>query len=400
METIFEILDKLGLNLVTKKFQEEKVDIKVVISASDGDLIRLGIRTIVDRIRLREACRRISEANSSLLPLDISQEISTDRPGLEERSFFSPSFGWNNGSRQKKRRSSRSGAAGSSNRRAADRTWTGQFMCLSDIHAKKIPTPTIKAVLQKAGLGFKKKKSDLEADEVPVYNQLTSSSSGDSQPDELTLGYSQLQNCGGFELMKCIPNCKVLEPLEFQISAKNLKAAAGQGKFYIRPIQRSLSVLLLKSEASPCSISALEEKCVHCYKEYHLNILSSHVLSCLSSNYLLLDDSDEGSDIVNDHSSIEIPTSSENGQHGDNLQLQSENEEIHSNESPPVREDQQNSVREINIYDEINNIIQYCKEQDFHNPVEILKNLQENLVQGRPLEIADASQSRFNRVIF
>ena len=265
-------------------------------------------------------------------------------------------------------------------------------MCLSDIHAKKILTPTIKAVLQKAGLGFKKAKSDLEADEVPVYNQLTSSSSGDSQPDELTLGYSQLQNCGGFELMKCIPNCKVLEPLEFQISAKNLKAAAGQGKFYIRPIQRSLSVLLLKSEASPCSISALEEKCVHCYKEYHLNILSSHVLSCLSSNYLLLDDSDEGSDIVNDHSSIEIPTSSENGQHGDNLQLQSENEEIHSNESPPVREDQQNSVREINIYDEINNIIQYCKEQDFNSPIEILTHLQENLDQGRPLEIADASQ--------
>ena len=158
LETIFEILDKLGLNLVTKKFQEEKVDIKVVISASDGDLIRLGIRTIVDRIRLREACWRISEANSSLLPLDISQEISTDRPGLEERSFFSPSFGWNNGSRQKKRRSSRSGAAGSSNRRAADRTWTGQFMCLLNIHAKKIPTPTEKAVLQKAGLWFKKIK--------------------------------------------------------------------------------------------------------------------------------------------------------------------------------------------------------------------------------------------------
>ena len=139
-------------------------------------------------------------------------------------------------------------------------------MCLSDIHAKKIPTPTIKAVLQKAGLGFKKAKSDLEADEVPVYNQLTSSSSGDSQPDELTLGYSQLQNCGGFELMKCIPNCKVLEPLECQISAKNLKAAAGQGKIYIRPIQSSISVLPLKSEASPCSTSALKEKCVHCYK--------------------------------------------------------------------------------------------------------------------------------------
>ena len=47
---------------------------------------------------------------------------------------------------------------------------------------------------------------------------------------------------------------------------------------------------------------------------------------------------------------------------------------------------------EINIYDEIYHIIQYCKKQDFHNPVEILKYLQENLIQGRPLEIADASQ--------
>ena len=30
-----------------------------------------------------------------------------------------------------------------------------------------------------------------------------------------------------------------------------------------------------------------------------------------------------------------------------------------------VREEQQNSVRDINIYKEIDNIIQYCKEQDF-----------------------------------
>ena len=112
--------------------------------------------------------------------------------------------------------------------------------------------------------------------------------------------------------------------------------------------------------------------------------------SYLSSNYLLSDDSEEGSDIVNDHRSIKIPTSSENGQHGDNLQLQSENEEIHSNESPPVGEEQQNYVRETSIYDEIN-IIQYCEEQDFNNPVEILKYLQENLVQGRTLEIAVAS---------
>ena len=115
-------------------------------------------------------------------------------------------------------------------------------MYLSDIHAEKLAIPTEKVVLQKAGLGFKKIKFDLETDEVSVYNQLTSSSSCNSQPDELTSGYSQLQNCGGFELMKCMPNCKVLESLQCQTSAKNLKAVAGQGKIYIRPIQRSLTV--------------------------------------------------------------------------------------------------------------------------------------------------------------
>ena len=217
---------------------------------------------------------------------------------------------------------------------------------------QKIPTPTEKRVL----------KFDLEADKVSVYTQLMSSSSGNSQPNELTSGYSQLPNCGGFELMKCIPNCKVLEPLECQMS---------EGCCWSRPIQRYLSVLPLKSEALPCSTSALKRKCVHCYKEYPLNVLCSHVLLCLSSSYLLSDDSDEGNDIVNNHSSIEIPTNSENIHQGDNLQLQSENEEVYSSQSPPVGKEQQISVREINIYDEINNI-QYCKEQDFNNPVEIL----------------------------
>ena len=127
-------------------------------------------------------------------------------------------------------------------------------------------------------------------------------------------------------------------------------------------------------------------------KMYPLNALFSHVLPYLSSNYLLSGDRDGGIDIVNSHSSIEIPTSSENGQHGDSLQPQSENEEIHSNKSPAAGEEQQNSVRDINIYDEINNIIQYCTEQHFNNPVDILKYLQENLVQRRPLDIANASQ--------
>ena len=44
-------------------------------------------------------------------------------------------------------------------KRKGDYTWTGQFLCLSDCHAKKTPTPAEKQVLQKPGLGLKNKSN-------------------------------------------------------------------------------------------------------------------------------------------------------------------------------------------------------------------------------------------------
>ena len=141
LETIFEILNKFGLNAVTKNFQNEKVDMKVVMPASDEDSIRLGVRTIGERIRLREACRRDYTANSLLRQLGIIQEISTDRPGLDERLFlFSPSF--------------------------------GRIMEVVRRREEKGAVVLLVAVI--------------EWQQISVYNQLTSSSSGNSQPDELT----------------------------------------------------------------------------------------------------------------------------------------------------------------------------------------------------------------------
>ena len=121
-----------------------------------------------------------------------------------------------------------------------------------------------------------------------LYHQLT----GTVESDE-TAGYSQLKNCGGFELLRCIPNCKVLKPVDVVMSAKNLKAGAGQGKIYVRPIQRSLSVIPLKCETSSFSSSVLKEKFVYCLKEFPLQSLRAPVLMCLSSSYLSVDDTDE-----------------------------------------------------------------------------------------------------------
>ena len=47
------------------RFISERVDINVILAASDQDLIRLGISTIGDRCRLRDVCRRRRYYNTS-----------------------------------------------------------------------------------------------------------------------------------------------------------------------------------------------------------------------------------------------------------------------------------------------------------------------------------------------
>ena len=60
------------------------------------------------------------------------------------------------------------------------------------------------------------------------------------------------------------------------------------------PIQRSLSVIPLKSETSSFSLPLLKGKCVYCIKEFPLQSLRAHVLKCLS--YLSNDDTNDVSE--------------------------------------------------------------------------------------------------------
>ena len=53
---------------------------------------------------------------------------------------------------------------------------------------------------------------------------------GKVESDE-TAGYPQLKNCGWFELLRCIPNCKVLEPTEVVMLAKIWKQQQDKGKY-------------------------------------------------------------------------------------------------------------------------------------------------------------------------
>ena len=85
----------------------------------------------------------------------------------------------------------------------ANRTWTAQFFCLADRNQSKIPNASTKQVLHNAGLGFEKIKLQLNNSEEKIL-------SADLNEENKTLGFPQLQDGGGFELLQCLSNCRQL----------------------------------------------------------------------------------------------------------------------------------------------------------------------------------------------
>ena len=64
--------------MLSQKFEDEKVDFNVIMSASDVDLIQLGVRTIGDRVRLRDVCRRVYTRSSTSIFLGDSHKTSSN----------------------------------------------------------------------------------------------------------------------------------------------------------------------------------------------------------------------------------------------------------------------------------------------------------------------------------
>ena len=86
--TMNEILESLRMSMLSQKFEDERADVNVIMSASDEDLVRLGVRTIGDRVRLRDACRRVYTRRSTSISLGDSHRTSSSRPAREERSLL------------------------------------------------------------------------------------------------------------------------------------------------------------------------------------------------------------------------------------------------------------------------------------------------------------------------
>ena len=93
-----------------------------------------------------------------------------------------------------------------------------------------------------------------------------------------SLGFPQLKECRGVELLRCTANCRDLSVISCSWNAKDLRSflGDGQGKIYLRPIQKSLSTQPLVAQ-SQCEV---KEKCHMCNQEILVRRLRDHLWSC------------------------------------------------------------------------------------------------------------------------
>ena len=151
-----KILQKINLGTPVQRFKDKRIDPEAVIALTDQDLVRLGVQTIGDRVRLQTLCqKKVTETqNSPSLTSAILQERST---------LFSLAS-----------TSRRSSGSKKKSRTAPKRPWTVHFVCLADRLTTTVPTAAEKQILHKAGLGLKKIKLDLEDDKNAVKEKLLS----------------------------------------------------------------------------------------------------------------------------------------------------------------------------------------------------------------------------------
>ena len=263
------ILQKVGLSTLSERFADEKIDPHVILAMSDSSLMRLGVETLGDRVRLKENCKQFADGERRTNVASTSSVGSSQAQQLieERRRLFQP---------YSSRREKGSGTSKSAKRKnPSRRTWTGQFVCLADRQACRVPSSSEKQILQQAGLGLKKIKFFVDENEEEVVEKLTSDMPGD---DGHPIGFPQLKEGKSFEIMSCVTNSRDLAVIKSSWSVEGLKSLfTPQTKIYLRPIQKSLRVKGGQENRLTCK---LKEKCMWCSKEIPLNELRSYLVTC------------------------------------------------------------------------------------------------------------------------
>lgn len=363
-----EILTSLGLGILLPNFLENKLTVTEAIKLNDAELFQLGITTIGDRIRLREKLKEAVKGQNE------TQEDSTDKVAThrEVLSLFRPR--------------ARTSARG----RKRVRTWTGNFFCFSDKEIQKVPSSTDKEILQKNGLGNRK-------------IQLMETSTSEEVMQKLIEEFPKLIEAGGFELLRCSPNCRNLVLLNCNWDTVSLRQNVGsQAKIYIRPIQNNLSINEIDTVKDK-----IEEKCIRCSYLINVRELREHLKIChdghqaatlpgtsLVENSVApsLKDGQEATslpetDLVGNSVTIDYVES-------DDLTLfinPTMMEEL-ATEEPVLpyilKESTETELKQI-----VKECVMYCKENNMSDPVSILRKYQSLVVTGRSLDINEETQA-------
>ena len=423
-----KILDEIGLGTLVGRFQEERIEPEIVSAMTDGELTRLGVSTMGDRMRL---CRVSISTQSSQLP-NLSSEPEGVQSSLNSAHdhglMCEPSGGpslavvASERSRLFNPRHSRTASSSRKRKAASGRTWTAQILCLADRKQSKIPNSVEKQILHNAGLGLKKIKFQVSDNAQQVVDRIMSAEKADNGEP---VGFPQLRDKGGFELLRCLPNCRELSMIECPWTVGNLKATLGsQSKIYARPIQRNLSTVSIQHDAN----ILVKEKCEGCQKEFTLSELRSHlytstagILSSDSSenenelmgqiqspnNTAQMDNRSEQNTItlgeileqplINaNQSSSESPINTEQDSitaEKNNLatvqerNVNSPHQSIIAN-SPILIEDDIHGPMDVNKLNHlVDKVVEQCKKSDVVSNKEILHLMQSKLLQGRSLDI-------------
>lgn len=127
--------------------------------------------------------------------------------------------------------------------------WKHKFYCLAYVGQSRLTTSEAERDdLFEAGLGEK----EVEFDKLDI--------SADEFKEVLFEAFPKLRDAGGYQICKCVPNSRKLEPLSTRVLASPLllRQRIGNSRAYIVPLQKDLDLTLTETPGScvsnPCML--------------------------------------------------------------------------------------------------------------------------------------------------
>jgi hypothetical protein len=139
----------------------------------------------------------------------------------------------------------------------------------------QVPGRQEKEELKSAGLGEERIHIGLKASAQQLHQKFI-------------LVYPKLENAGGYELLRCLPNSRTLtklQPPSGGHTPESLKGDVGQARIYLRPLQRDLDTTSIQTTTSEgVSQPSTQNAQVWYVFNYHRSLVlltMSSIVSCM-----------------------------------------------------------------------------------------------------------------------